>query len=200
MSHAVLHDILERRLAQKRFRHLQPFTSRPLIDPELNFAHQDLFFLSGHDYIKRKAIEAVGKWGSGFHHTRILLSQLEAQRKVEERLAALLHKKHVFLFNSAESMHESLLSALNHPKMELYIDKYFPLVKGQKKGNTHLFDHDKVLPKTATGKAIVTTTLSSLTGEFWKEKQILDKAKEQDVVFYVDDSLAFGIYGQLGLG
>ncbi len=207
MTYHVFEELLQRRLEQKRFRHLHPFMNPSPIDPSLNFAHQDLFFLSEHEFVKRRAIDAVAKWGSGFHHSRSLASHLSEHAALEEQVSSLLQRKHTFLLNAAEPLHEWILSKLSHPKSCLFIDQNLRVSPFQGKGPILPFDRRKLqeldsalAAKQGMAKVIALESLSSQTGDLWDETKIKELAEKHGAFLYVDDSSAFGIHGVRGLG
>jgi 8-amino-7-oxononanoate synthase len=213
-KYQLLDEILQRRLEQKRFRQLYPFLSNSPSEPTLNFAHQDLFYLLKHDFIKEHSINAIAKWGSGYHHSREISTHLDEHFRLEELISSIIQKDHIFLFNTSQNIHEWILSKLSNPKSYLFIEKelekQFRLSSFNIKGPVYTFNGNnlesldealqEVSRKENVVKIIAIETLSSQTGGFWDEKALSEIVKKHNTVLYVDDSSAFGIYGQRGLG
>lgn len=213
-KYQVLDELLQRRLEQKRFRQLYPFLSSSPSELCSNFAHQDLFHLLKHDFIKQHALDAIAEWGSGYHHSRDLSSQMNEHFRLEEQIASKIQKPHLFLFNTTQNIHEWILSKLSHPKSYLFIEKQlekqFRLSSLNVKGPVYTFDRrsleslDSALTeislKEKVVKIIAIETLCPQTGDLWKGELIQEIVNKHNAVLYVDDSSAFGIYGERGMG
>lgn len=145
--------------------------------------------------------------------SRLLQRNQNVHTLLEERLAE-LYNKHTLLMNSGYHANVGALSALSIPGTLTVSDKliHASMIDGIRLGNgdTARFAHndmrilDKILEKKASlykSVIIAVESVYSMDGDLAPLKELVSiKKKYSNVLLYVDEAHAFGVFGDRGLG
>ncbi len=180
----------------------------------LNFSSNDYLNLSQHQELKKNAIRFLLQHGVGTTTSFVVNSHLHCHGLIEEKLALLLGKEAVHLFNSRYQANMTVLATLANPKSLIFIDRscHNGLYQGAafSKAKMKTFEHndlvelEQLLEKTKEeehfSKIIVTESIFSLEGDLSDLKALVDLAKKYQALLFVDDSHAIGVMGHEGMG
>jgi 8-amino-7-oxononanoate synthase len=165
--------------------------------------------------VKAAAIKAVEKYGTGCSGSRYLTGTLDLHVKLEERLAAFLHREACLLYSTGYQTAQGIIPTLVQ-KGEYVVsdrDNHACIVAGNlmAKGafgefvrfkHNDMNDLERVLSKipVETSKLIVTDGVFSTTGTIADLPSITRLAKKYNARVLVDDAHATGVIGKGGRG
>lgn len=164
--------------------------------------------------VKRAAIEAVEKYGSGCSGSRFLNGTLDLHANLEREQAAFLNKEACLTFSTGFQSNLSIISALTGRNDYILSDSFnhASIVDGTRLSfaKTLKYPHDdmaaleRLLEKCAAdgkgGILIVTDGVFSMEGEICNLPAIVDLAKRYGARIMVDDAHALGVLGARGAG
>jgi 8-amino-7-oxononanoate synthase len=171
--------------------------------------------LTAHDSVKKAAIEAIKKYGTGCSGSRYLTGTLDLHVELEKRLAKFIGTEAVLLFSTGFQTAQGIIPTLvqkgeyvisdkdNHASIvaaDLMAKGAFAEFKRYK--HNDMDDLKSVLEKIPKDKPklIVTDGVFSTTGEIVDLSRLTKLAKEHNARVMVDDAHAVGVIGEGGRG
>lgn len=191
--------------------------------PIININNKDLINLSSNNYLglatNERLIEATKrateKYGVGSGAVRTINGTLDIHVELEERLAKFKHTEAVITFQSGFNCNMGAIQAVMDKNDAILSDalNHASIIDGCRlsKAKIIAYDHSdmtdlrkkaKEAKESAKYKKIMVITdgVFSMDGDIAKLKQIVEIAKEFDLITYVDDAHASGVLGQNGSG
>ncbi len=168
--------------------------------------------LTNHPAVKRAAIRAVEKYGTGCAGSRFLNGSLDIHRQLEERLADFVGKPAAVLFSTGFMANQGLIATLVQKGEYVVTDKldHASIIDGAllSFGKMRRYEHnnmeslERVLSsmKHEAGKLIVVDGVFSMDGDIADLPGIIPLAKKHNAALMVDDAHAFGVLGPKGDG
>ena len=162
--------------------------------------------------MKKAAIEAVTKYGTGSAGSRFLNGNTEIAEELEAKLAKFKGKEAGLIFSAGYQMNLGVISCLLKKGDVAIVDKldHASIFDGVKlsEGEMVRFKHndmedlEKVLSKIddSKGKLIIVDGVFSMEGDICKLPEIVKLAKKYGARLIVDDAHASGILGKTGRG
>lgn len=179
----------------------------------LDFSSQDFLGLSHHPDLKKHAIKYLLHYGNGVCYTEIPGSFIECQKTLKAKMAELLHIPYVYFFSNRYVALWHLLASLSSDPLLLLADDLdlglsqilysFPW-KILTYNQSSLTSLEAMLKRAESSihsvKMIICESMSSGSGRVTDLTHITSLSQAYKAVLVVDDSLAFGIKGNKGLG
>lgn len=168
--------------------------------------------LTSHPRVKKAAIEAVEKFGSGCSGSRFLNGTLTLHLELEKRLAKFLHKEAALTFSTGYQTNLGIITALAGRNDYVLCDSenHASIVDACKMSFAKIlkFDHNDMgelerLLKNIDdkhGKLIVVDGVFSMEGDICNLPDIVDLARKHKARVMVDDAHGFGVLGKHGRG
>jgi 8-amino-7-oxononanoate synthase len=168
--------------------------------------------LTNHPYVKKKAIKAIEKYGTGCAGSRFLNGTLDIHLELEDRLAALVGKEASLVFATGYQANLGAISAIASGKNDIIVtDKldHASILDGIKMsfGKMVRYNHadmnhlEKVLKlHKAHPKVIVTDGIFSMDGDIANLPAITFLAEKYGARVIVDDAHAVGVLSKDGGG
>lgn len=179
----------------------------------LDFSSQDFLGLSNHPDLKKHTIKYLLHYGNGICHSEIPGSFIECQKTLEIKIAEILNMPYVYLFSNRYLALWHVLSSLSSDVLLLVADDLdpglrkiiysFPL-KILTFNQGSLDTLEAILRKEGQSicsvKMIFCESISSGRGTLTDLNYITSLSQAYNALLVVDDSLAFGVKGDKGLG
>ena len=168
--------------------------------------------LTSHPRVKKAAIEAVEKFGSGCSGSRFLNGTLTLHLELEERLAKFLRKEAALTFSTGYQTNLGIISALagrndyvicdseNHASI---VDACrLSFAKILKFDHNDMGDLERLLKNIddSHGKLVVVDGIFSMEGDICNLPDIVGICKKCNARIMVDDAHGFGVLGKHGRG
>ncbi len=162
--------------------------------------------------VKKAAIEAVEKFGSGCSGSRFLNGTLTIHLELEKRLAAFVHKEAALTFSTGFQTNLGIISSIASRNDYIICDSenHASIVDGCRLSfaKTLKFEHndmqdlERILSKIddKNGKLIVVDGIFSMEGDITDLPEIVRLAKKYGARVMVDDAHSFGVIGERGRG
>jgi 8-amino-7-oxononanoate synthase len=178
----------------------------------LMFGSNDYLDLINHPKVKEAAIQAIKKYGSGCSGSRLLNGTLDIHVKLEEELAAFVHKEAALIFGTGFQANYATLSALTEKGDVMICDHnlHASLVEGwlRSQARTMRFRHndldhfERCLENCPPEEKIfiVSEGVFSMEGDIADLRGILKLAKPYGARTYVDEAHGIGVLGATGAG
>jgi 8-amino-7-oxononanoate synthase len=178
----------------------------------LMFGSNDYLDLINHPKVKEAAATAIRKYGSGCSGSRLLNGTLDIHVKLEEELAAFVHKEAAIIFGTGFQANYATLSALTEKGDVMICDHnlHASLVEGalRSPARTMRFRHndldhfERCLENCPPEEKIfiVSEGVFSMEGDIAELKGILKLAKPYGARVYVDEAHGIGVLGPTGAG
>jgi len=178
----------------------------------LMFGSNDYLDLITHPKVKESAAQAVKKYGSGCSGSRLLNGTLDVHVKLEEELAAFVHKEAAIIFGTGFQANYATLSALTEKGDVMICDHnlHASLVEGalRSPARTVRFRHndldhfERCLENCPPEEKIfiVSEGVFSMEGDIADLPGILKLAKPYGARTYVDEAHGIGVLGPTGAG
>jgi 8-amino-7-oxononanoate synthase len=178
----------------------------------LMFGSNDYLDLINHPKVKESAIQAIKKYGSGCSGSRLLNGTLDIHVKLEEELAAFVHKEAALIFGTGFQANYATLSALTEKGDVMICDHnlHASLVEGwlRSQARTMRFRHndldhfERCLENCPPEEKIfiVSEGVFSMEGDIADLRGILKLAKPYGARTYVDEAHGIGVLGPTGAG
>ncbi|MFH0924959.1 MAG: aminotransferase class I/II-fold pyridoxal phosphate-dependent enzyme [bacterium] len=178
----------------------------------LMFGSNSYLGLTDHPEIKKAAIAAIEKYGTGCAGSRFLNGTLDIHIELEEELADLVGKEAALLYSTGFQSNLGTIAALVARNEYVIIDKFdhASIVDGclLSLGKSLRFKHNdmdclqKVLSTLSleSGKLIVVDGVFSMEGDIAYLDKIVKLAEEYKAAVMVDDAHALGVLGKNGSG
>ncbi len=168
--------------------------------------------LTNHPEVKRAAVEAVEKYGTGCSGSRFLNGTLDIHVRLEEMLASFLSKEAAVIFSTGFQTNLGIISALcGHTDYEVCDrENHASIYDGCKLSYSRMVryrhsDMEDLEAKLAalppdSGKLIITDGVFSMSGDICKLPEIVALKKKYGAQLMVDDAHALGVIGEGGRG
>src|SRR6266576_1630378 len=178
----------------------------------LMFGSNDYLDLITHPKVKEAAVQAVKKYGSGCSGSRLLNGTLDVHVKLEEELAAFVHKEAALIFGTGFQANYATLSALTEKGDVMICDHnlHASLVEGalRSPARTMRFRHndmdhfERCLENCPPDEKIfiISEGVFSMEGDIADMRGILKLAKPYGARTYVDEAHGIGVLGATGAG
>jgi len=178
----------------------------------LMFGSNDYLDLITHPKVKESAAQAIKKYGSGCSGSRLLNGTLDIHVKLEEELAAFVHKEAAITFGTGFQANYGTLSALTEKGDVMICDHnlHASLVEGalRSAARTVRFRHndldhfERCLENCPPEEKIfiVSEGVFSMEGDIADLPGILKLAKPYGARTYVDEAHGIGVLGPTGAG
>jgi len=168
--------------------------------------------LTSHPKVKRAAIEAVEKYGSGCAGSRFLNGTLNIHEELEEKLAKFMKRESCLVFSTGFQANLGTIASLVGREDLIFIDKadHASIIDGcrlsfgsTRKYNHNDMDHLETFLKNAdpkTGKIVIVDGVFSMEGDLAQLDQLLPLVKKYNARLLVDDAHGVGVMGKSGRG
>src|SRR5271157_4174793 len=178
----------------------------------LMFGSNDYLDLITHPKVKESAAQAIKKYGSGCSGSRLLNGTLDVHVKLEEELAAFVHKEAAIIFGTGFQANYATLSALTEKGDVMICDHnlHASLVEGalRSAARTVRFRHndldhfERCLENCPPDEKIfiVSEGVFSMEGDIADLRGIVKLAKPYGARVYVDEAHGIGVLGPTGAG
>jgi len=178
----------------------------------LMFGSNDYLDLINHPKVKEAATTAIKKYGSGCSGSRLLNGTLDVHVKLEEELAAFVHKEAAIIFGTGFQANYATLSALTEKGDVMICDHnlHASLVEGalRSPARTMRFRHndldhfERCLENCPPEDKIfiVSEGVFSMEGDIADLPGIMKLAKPYGARVYVDEAHGIGVLGPTGAG
>jgi len=179
--------------------------------PVLLLCSDNYLGLADHPRVREAAAEAAMRWGVGSGASRLVSGTMTVHRRLEERLAAFMHRESALLFGSGFLANAGVIAALARPGDIVFSDElnHASLIDGCQLSRAEVFayDHGDVEHLAwglaqAQGRAalIVSEAVFSMDGDVAPLEDIVELAERHRVRLVVDESHAIGALGPGGRG
>jgi len=182
--------------------------------PVIMLGSNNYLGLTSDDRVKRAAVDAVERYGSGLTGSRLMNGTLPLHRELEETLLDWLGGDDCLVFTTGYAVNIGVLSTLVGPDDQVFLDSscHASLADGAKmaSGTTTFFRHnsvDSLLKRMRTrrqqsegGGLVAIDTVYSMEGDMAPLRQIADVCDEYGARLLVDEAHALGVLGPKGAG
>ncbi len=162
--------------------------------------------------VKKAAIEAIKKYGSGCAGSRFLNGTLDIHVELEQSLADFMGKEAALVYSTGFQTNLGVISALVGKGDHVIIDRqdHASILEGCRLayGMTRRYHHNDMedlerilagLPKDS-GKLVIVDGVFSMEGDLANLPDIVRLAREYDARIMVDDAHGIGVMGEHGRG
>lgn len=178
----------------------------------LMFGSNSYLGLTNHPEIKKAAIEAIERYGTGCSGSRFLNGSLDIHRMLEEELAQLVGQPAAIVFSTGFQANLGAISAMVDRGEYVVTDRldHASIIDGCRLsyGRKLKFQHNdledldrvlRVLPP-ESGKLVVVDGVYSMEGDIAPLPEIADTCERHRAALMVDDAHGIGVMGKLGAG
>jgi glycine C-acetyltransferase len=181
----------------------------------INLSSNNYLGLATNDRLKKACIEATEKYGVGAGAVRTINGTLDLHEELEKKLAAFKHSEAVITFQSGFNCNMGAISAVMDKNDAILSDalNHASIIDGCKLSKAKIirFEHSDMEDLRLKAKEakesglynkimVITDGVFSMDGDIAKLKEIVQIAKEFDLITYVDDAHASGVLGEDGSG
>lgn len=182
----------------------------------LNLAGNDYLALADHPRLKRAAIEATQRLGTGSGASRLVTGHFELHERVEAEFAAFKHAEAALIFPTGYMANLAVLTSLARPGDLICIDKlcHASLIDAARasEATVRVYPHNDLrkLKRLLSRKRqqndnaprafIVTDSIFSMDGDTADLPAICDLAEHHGAVTVVDEAHGTGVLGKAGAG
>jgi len=171
--------------------------------------------LTNHPKVKKAAIDAINRYGTGCSGSRYLTGTLKIHNKLEEKLAKFLNKESVLLFSTGYQTAFGVISTIASNGDYILSDKenHASLVSGAmlsksigakfiRYKHSDVCDLESKLQNLPidSSKIIITDGVFSVTGEISNLPEIIKLAKKYNSAILSDEAHSIGVIGESGKG
>ncbi|HEX9190894.1 MAG TPA: pyridoxal phosphate-dependent aminotransferase family protein [Candidatus Deferrimicrobiaceae bacterium] len=168
--------------------------------------------LTNHPYVKKAAIRAIEKYGTGCAGSRFLNGTLDIHRELEEELADLVGKESALVFSTGYQTNVGTISSLVRKGEYAVTDKmdHASIVDGCQLslGKMVRFEHNDVIAlenlinrlPAEKGKLVIVDGVFSMEGDIAPLPEIARICRASRSVLMVDDAHGIGVLGKNGAG
>jgi 8-amino-7-oxononanoate synthase len=179
--------------------------------PVLLLCSDNYLGLADHPRVREAAAEAAMRWGVGAGASRPVSGTMTVHRRLEERLAAFMHRESGLLFGSGFLAGAGVVSALARPGDIVFSDElnHASLIDGCRLSRAEVFvyDHGDVEhlawglgQAQGRGALIVSEAVFSMDGDVAPLEDIVELAERHRVRVVIDESHGIGALGPGGRG
>jgi glycine C-acetyltransferase len=198
-----------------RIRTLQtPSAPRAKVDGKkvLVLCSNNYLGLANHPKLKQAAIAATRKYGAGSGSVRVIAGTMDLHLKLEKVLAAYRHTESSITFQSGYATNAGVILSLVDDRDLIISDELnhgsiidgCRMTKAERRVYKHkdMSDLEKQLKDTERFRRvlIITDGVFSMDGDIAPLKEIVNLARENHAITYVDDAHGDGVLGQNGRG
>lgn len=168
--------------------------------------------LAAHPALKRAAIEATERFGTGTSSSRLIAGNLELLGELEARLAQFKATQAALVFGSGYLANLGTVPALAGPNDIIFSDElnHASLIDGCRLARAQVMvyrhcdvDHLKEMLARAAGarrRLIVTDSVFSMDGDLAPLANIVELARRYQAAVMIDEAHAVGVMGPKGAG
>lgn len=168
--------------------------------------------LADHPALKKAALNAVSRYGTGSGASRLVSGNLELHERLEKRIAAFKGAEAAILFNSGYSANTGTIQAVVGRGDTIYSDRlnHASIVDGALLSRARLVryphnDHQALRTllekdRNSGRRLIVTDGVFSMDGDIAPLKELAALKKEFNALLMVDDAHATAVMGRHGRG
>jgi len=169
--------------------------------------------LTQDERVKKAAIEAIEKFGSGCTGSRFLNGTLSLHEELEEKLARFMNTEATLVFSTGFQTNQGAISALvgrndlvvgdNENHASIVDGTRLSFGKALKYRHNDMNDLDKVLSinhKDGGGILVVTDGVFSMGGDIVNLPDLVKVAQKHQARIMIDDAHAIGVLGKNGRG
>ena len=179
--------------------------------PVLVLCSSNYLGLADHPRVREAAAEAAMRWGAGAGAPRLASGTMTIHRRLEEQLAAFLHRQSGLLFGSGYLAGLGVVAALARPGDVVFVDDHssHSLLDGCRLSGAELFVYDHldvdhlrwgIAKAEGRGALIVTDGVFPLDGELAPLPEIVKLAQRRRLRVVVDEGHGIGTVGPGGRG
>ncbi len=176
----------------------------------INLSSNNYLGLATHDELKRVAIDAIHEYGVGAGAVRTINGTLDLHLKLEEKLAEFKGTEAVISYQSGFNCNMAAISAVMDQHDAILSDQlnHASIIDGCRlsKAKILAYNHSdiedlkrKAYDAVTSGKynkiMVITDGVFSMDGDIAKLPQIVEVAKEFNLITYVDDAHGSGVTG-----
>jgi 8-amino-7-oxononanoate synthase len=176
----------------------------------LNFSSNDYLNLSQDGHVKRRAQEAIERWGCGATASRLMCGTLALHEELEAALARMIGGEAALVFSSGFGMNVGVLFAIAGRDDVIFADRlsHASLIDGARLSGATLkrYAHndveslERLLRSTPCRghRLIVCESVFSMDGDIAPLAQLRQLATQYEASLLVDEAHAIGIWGRGG--
>ena len=180
--------------------------------PILMFGSNNYLGLTTHPEVKRAAIEAVERYGTGCSGSRMLNGTMTLHVELEERLAAFMKRDAALVFGTGFQTNFGALSSITQKGDVIIADRNIhaslldgclaSFAKTVRFRHNDMADLEKILVSLQPdeGRLIVVDGVFSMEGDTANLPEIVRLAKLYGARLYVDEAHGIGVLGEGGRG
>jgi 8-amino-7-oxononanoate synthase len=177
----------------------------------LMLASYEYLGLLGHPHLKKTAIEAIEKFGTGHHGVRLLAGTTTIHKKLEAKLAAFMQAEDAIVFSSGYVTNLATISTLVGRGDCVIGDQWnhASIADGCRMSGAEFmeFEHDNMdslaecLQKAEGRRTLVVVDgVFSMDGDIVDLPAVVDLCKKHDALLMVDEAHSLGVLGKTGRG
>ena len=179
--------------------------------PVLLLCSDNYLGLADHPRVREAAADASMRWGLGAGASRPVSGTMTVHRRLEERLAAFLHRESALLFGSGFLANAGVVAALARPGDIVFSDElnHASLIDGCRLSRAEVFVYDHgdaehlawgLGQAQGRGALIVSEAAFSMDGDVAPLEEIVELAERHRVRLLIDESHGIGTLGPGGRG
>jgi 8-amino-7-oxononanoate synthase len=177
----------------------------------LVFAGNNYLGLANHPEIKRRAIETIGRYGTGSGASRLITGSMAVHEEFESRIASFKSGERALLFNTGYMANLGLISSLVGPKDVIFSDRlnHASIIDGARLSQAEVVvykhldmaDLEEKL-SLADGKTgfIVSDGVFSMDGDIAPLGNLVKLRDRFNCLLMIDDAHGTGVLGKTGRG
>lgn len=178
----------------------------------LLFCSNDYLGLMCNEELKKAAIKAINKYGTGAGASRLVSGSYKLHEELEKKVAIFKGTEKALVFPSGYQTNIRVISALMNRGDLIIIDKYnhASIIDGAKLSGADIrvYPHknikylEKILKSSSLykKKLIITDSIFSMDGDIAPLKEIVKLSKKYKAALMVDEAHAMGVFGENGAG